>query len=734
MNNINFQINFKVDCSKYKKNSNPEKRNLWISPKYQIFLETFSPLYKETCDFLIAIAEPANRTKYFHEYRLTERSLYAAASMNIKTSDILQILNNLSKTEIPSEVKDFIENSTKTFGKARLILKNKRYFIESKDSDIINFLNRHEVIRESHESIMNERRNFRILNKRNQDIVSEEETKKEDNLKNALEKIMIEEETNFITEEFDSIGKNHFEINPKTIEKIRKICIDIKYPLLEEYDFKNDLTNPDVNMILKLKKPARPYQEKALSIMFSNGRARSGIIVLPCGAGKTLVGIMAASTIKKNTIVLCTSGVSVNQWYQEFKSWTSIKETNIVQFTSKMASNSSKMFDISKESGIIITTYSMMSFQGVRSKESEYMINEIKNVDWGLMILDEVQVIPAIMFRKILSLVKSHCKLGLTATLVREDNKIEDLDFLIGPKHYEANWLDLQTEGYLARVRCVEINCEMSTDFYSEYLRIDKSDKGRRNLLHVTNPNKFRICKSLVDYHEKQGDKILIFSDDLFSVKNYARFLGIFHICGEVGEQERLACLHAFRTGISTSSGAKINTLMMSKVGDTSLDLPNASVIIQISSHTGSRRQEAQRLGRILRPKPNSLGEYNAYFYSIVSKDTREMSFSIRRRKYLVDQGYPFKVINNLADIDIPISDTPEMKNKLFDYQKVVMEEVKKKNFRYDLDRKSKSDDDIENNNDLSDNSIPDIQSQNDANNESEEYEEDELMDIEEEI
>jgi len=183
------------------------------------------------------------------------------------------------------------------------------------------------------------------------------------------------------------------------------------------------------------------------------------------------------------------------------------------------------MYDITKESGIIITTYTMMSFQGDRSKEGEIMLNEIKNVDWGLMILDEVQVVPANMFRKILSGVKSHCKLGLTATLVREDNKIEDLDFLIGPKHYEANWLDLQNEGYLARVRCVEIMCEMSPEFYTEYLKIDKSDKGRRNLLHVTNPNKFKICKSLIDYHEKQGDKILIFSDDLFSVKQYAKNL-----------------------------------------------------------------------------------------------------------------------------------------------------------------------------------------------------------------
>lgn len=151
---------------------------------------------------------------------------------------------------------------------------------------------------------MIERRSFRVVNKR----FDEDIKKEENNLKNALEKIMIEEDSKSTHEEWDSIEKNRFEIDPKTIEQIKKICIDIKYPLLEEYDFKNDFANPDINMMLKLQKPARPYQEKALSIMFSNGRARSGIIVLPCGAGKTLVGIMAASTIKKNTIILCNSG------------------------------------------------------------------------------------------------------------------------------------------------------------------------------------------------------------------------------------------------------------------------------------------------------------------------------------------------------------------------------------------------------------------------------------------
>jgi DNA excision repair protein ERCC-3 len=310
---------------------------------------------------------------------------------------------------------------------------------------------------------------------------------------------------------------------------------------LEEYDFRND-NLPTMNIMPKLKKPARYYQEKALSIMFSNNRARSGIIVLPCGAGKTLIGIMAALTLKRNTIILCNSSVSVEQWHRECTEWsTKIDEDKIIKFTSK---NKGKIWDTKKYAGIMITTYTMLSFQGNRSEETAKSLQIIKDTEWGLMILDEVQVVPADMFRKILSVIKSHCKLGLTATLVREDNKIEDLNFLIGPKHYEANWLDLQKEGYLARVKCVEIWCEMNTDFYEEYIKPQTSSR-KRQLLYVSNPNKFYICKTLVEQHK--NDKIIIFSDNLFCLKIYKDELKIPFISGEVSESEREDYLDRFR-------------------------------------------------------------------------------------------------------------------------------------------------------------------------------------------
>jgi len=260
------------------------------------------------------------------------------------------------------------------------------------------------------------------------------------------------------------------------------------------------------------------------------------------------------------------------------------------------------------------------------------------------MILDEVHSIPAKMFRRVLTMVQAHCKLGLTATLVREDDKIADLNFLIGPKLYEANWLELQKNGYIAKVQCSEVWCPMTSDFYREYL---SSKISKKVLLSVMNPNKFRACQYLIRYHERRSDKIIVFSDNVFALKHYALRVGKPFIYGPTSQSERLQILQNFKYN------PKVNTVFVSKVADTSFDLPEANVLIQISSHGGSRRQEAQRLGRILRAKKGTIAEeYNAFFYTLVSEDTVEMGYSRKRQRFLVNQGYAYKVITKLAGIE----------------------------------------------------------------------------------
>ncbi|QQP40823.1 Uncharacterized protein FKW44_015004, partial [Caligus rogercresseyi] len=234
--------------------------------------------------------------------------------------------------------------------------------------------------------------------------------------------------------------------------------------------------------------------------------------------------------------------------------------------------------------------------------------------------------------------------LGLTATLVREDDKIADLNFLIGPKLYEANWLELQKEGYIARVQCAEVWCQMTPEFYGEYLTIATMKKM---LLCVMNPYKFRAAQFLIKYHERRNDKIIVFSDNVYALKHYATKLHRPFIYGPTSQNERIQILQNFKYN------PKVNTIFVSKVADTSFDLPDANVLIQISSHGGSRRQEAQRLGRILRAKKGALvDEYNAFFYTLVSQDTSEMSFSRKRQRFLVNQGYAYKVVTKLSGME----------------------------------------------------------------------------------
>ncbi|KAL6177286.1 hypothetical protein ACLB2K_048812 [Fragaria x ananassa] len=649
----------KRDFTKLELKPDHLNRPLWACADGRIFLETFSALYKQAYDFLIAIAEPVCRPESMHEYNLTPHSLYAAVSVGLETQTIISVLDKLSKTKLPKEMIDFIHGSTANYGKVKLVLKKNRYYVLKK-------LLRDDVISKARivSEAANEKGGFTI-------------SKTLGEIGADSSGLLNEAELAAVAEEKET---HAFEIDPSQVEKVKERCLPnaLNYPMLEEYDFRNDTVNPDLDMELKPQAQPRPYQEKSLSKMFGNGRARSGIIVLPCGAGKSLVGVSAASRIKKSCLCLATNAVSVDQWAFQFKLWSTIRDEHICRFTS----DSKERFR--GNAGVVVTTYNMVAFGGKRSEESEKIIEEIRNREWGLLLMDEVHVVPAQMFRKVIAITKSHCKLGLTgesdnigfealltitldllvflspklliytlaATLVREDERITDLNFLIGPKLYEANWLDLVKGGFIANVQCAEVWCPMTKEFFAEYLKKENSKK--KQALYVMNPNKFRACEFLIRFHEQQrGDKIIVFADNLFALTEYAMKLRKPMIYGATSHVERTKILEAFKTS------KDVNTVFLSKVGDNSIDIPEANVIIQISSHAGSRRQEAQRLGRILRAKgklrdrmAGGKEEYNAFFYSLVSTDTQEMYYSTKRQQFLIDQGYSFKVITSLPPPD----------------------------------------------------------------------------------
>ncbi|XP_076439596.1 general transcription and DNA repair factor IIH helicase/translocase subunit XPB-like [Babylonia areolata] len=636
-------------------------RPLWIAPNGHVFLESFSPVYRHAHDFLIAISEPVCRPENIHEYKLTAYSLYAAVSVGLQTSDIIEYLRRLSKTSLPEGIVEFIKLCTLSYGKVKLVLKHNRYFVESQHPEVLQKLLKDPGIQESRKREEGEEENAdgfiagelsgksalqlkKPANEKtkdqpgtsSEDPQNGEEAKEEvpEDIFNYYEKMDKEEEDE---EEEGGMKTVSFEVKQESVELVQKRCIELEYPLLAEYDFRNDTINPDINIDLKPSTVLRPYQEKSLRKMFGNGRARSGVIVLPCGAGKTLVGVTAACTVRKRCLCLATSGVAVEQWRSQFKMWSTIDDSLICRFTSDAK-------DKPMGCAVCISTYSMLAHSTKRSYEAEKMMEWMQNQEWGLMVLDEVQTIPAKMFRRVLTIVNAHCKLGLTATLVREDDKIADLNFLIGPKLYEANWMELQNHGFIARVQCAEVWCPMTPEFYREYLTT-KSQK--KLLLYGMNPNKFRACQFLIRYHERRNDKIIVFSDNVFALQHYALMLNKPYLYGPTNQSERLHILQNFQ------HNPKVNTIFVSKVADTSFDLPEANVLIQISAHGGSRRQEAQRLGRILRAKKGSAAEeYNAYFYSLVSQDTVEMAFSLKRQRFLVNQGYSYKVITRLDGMD----------------------------------------------------------------------------------
>lgn len=572
-----------------KMKENYEDCPLWINYDALVILEVFRPTSKVAIDFLIAIAEPVSRPSRIHEYQITAYSLYAAASVGLTTDHILETLQKFSKNYIPMGVRNFITDCTLSYGKIKLIRAHTKFYIEAINRETLEILLKDRILQ---------------MNVRNQENIK-----------------LIQED-------------NQVEI--VNVEAVKKRCIEIDYPLIEEYDFKNDEKLAILDIDLKPSCHIRSYQEICLNKMFGNGRSRSGIIVLPCGSGKTLVGITAISTIKKSAIILCTSAVSVEQWRHSTLGFTTISSDSIARFTAD------KKEWFQTPAGILITTYSMMSYTGKRSHESQKIMNLIQSHEWGVMILDEVHVVPAQMFRRTVSSISHHCKLGLTATLVREDDKIEDLNFLIGPKLYEADWQDLSAQGHIAKVEGAEVWCNMTAEFYKEYL-IQSARKKR--ILSIMNPTKIQICEYLIEKHEKRGDKIIVFSDSVLALKEYALKMGKPFIYGPTSQTERMRILKQFQTN------PQINTLFLSKVGDTSIDLPEATCLIQISSHFGSRRQEAQRLGRVLRAKKRNDPNFRVYFYSLVSKDTEEMIYSAKRQQFLIDQGYSFNVITEIPEV-----------------------------------------------------------------------------------
>ena len=358
----------------------------------------------------------------------------------------------------------------------------------------------------------------------------------------------------------------------------------------------------------------RDYQRKAVDAFDAGG---SGVVVLPCGAGKTIVGAAAMSAVGAKTLILVTNAVSARQWRDELLRRTTLTEDEIGEYSGQ----------VKEVKPVTIATYQILTSR----RRGQYAHLSLLNAqDWGLIVYDEVHLLPAPVF-KLTAELQARRRIGLTATLVREDGREGDVFSLIGPKRYDAPWKDIEAQGFIAPAACFEIRVDLPESERFEYSIAEDQDRYR---LAASASTKQQVARRIIARHE--GESILVIGQYIDQLEDFAEALDAPLITGQTPVDERERLFQSFR-------GGEIKLLVVSKVANFSVDLPDASVAIQISGSFGSRQEEAQRLGRLLRPKADGLA---ASFYTLVTRDTVDQDFAQNRQRFLAEQGYSYTIMN----------------------------------------------------------------------------------------
>ncbi|WBU37860.1 DNA repair helicase XPB [Homoserinibacter sp. YIM 151385] len=358
----------------------------------------------------------------------------------------------------------------------------------------------------------------------------------------------------------------------------------------------------------------RPYQQAAVENFFAHG---SGVVVLPCGAGKTIVGAGAMAEASTNTLILVTNAVSARQWRAELLKRTTLTEDEIGEYSGQ----------VKEIRPVTIATYQILTSR----RKGEYThLALLDALDWGLIVYDEVHLLPAPVF-KLTADLQARRRLGLTATLVREDGRESDVFSLIGPKRFDAPWKEIEAQGYISPAACYEVRIDLPA---SERLEYAASADDERYRLAATAPAKLGVVRDLVSRHE--GERILVIGQYLDQIEELAEALDAPQLTGATPVDERERLYQSFREG-------ETKVLVVSKVANFSVDLPEATVAIQVSGSFGSRQEEAQRLGRLLRPKESGLP---ASFYTLVARDTVDQDFAQNRQRFLAEQGYAYTILD----------------------------------------------------------------------------------------
>src|SRR6266496_5484955 len=571
-------------CQEYNKENMNPSNPLIVQSDRTILLEVDHPQHAEARDAVAQFAELEKSPEHIHTYRLSPLSLWNAAAGGMSAQTILELLTGYSKYDIPSNIAFDIREYISRYGRIKLIREGEALLLTSNDTALIAEITHH---------------------KRTQP---------------------------FLLRQLDS---HTLQVNAARRGHIKQALIHIGFPA---EDLAGYTDGSPLSMRLKtftsegkIFEP-RAYQYGASAAFYAGGAPSggSGVVVLPCGAGKTIVGLITMADIQRATLILSPNTIAVRQWIREIIDKTDVPPEMIGEYTG----------DRKEICPITVSTYQILTYRRPTSKEQADGVGQeaveedfphfslFTSYDWGLIIYDEVHLLPAPVFR-ITAEIQARRRLGLTATLVREDGREADVFSLIGPKKYDVPWRELERQGWIATAECHEIRVGLNEDEQMAHAMAKVHEKYR---LAAETPAKLNVTRHLVERH--QDDQILIIGQYIDQLKLLAEELNAPLLTGRTPNGQREKLYEQFRRG-------DLKRLVVSKVANFAIDLPDANVAIQVSGTFGSRQEEAQRLGRILRPKSDG---GLAYFYSIVTRDTRDQDFSANRQLFLTEQGYRYVI------------------------------------------------------------------------------------------
>lgn len=545
---------------------------LVVQSDCSVLLEIHSTRAEEAREAIAPFAELVKSPEHVHTYRLTPLSIWNARAAGLAADQMVAALHEHARYPVPQNVDQTVVDLAGRFGRV----------VITRDDGMLRCTCGDEVIAEL---LSRDRKTGSYLNER--------------------------------------IDGTSFRVAPGFRGVLKQALVSAGYPA---EDLAGYVSGDALAMTLRDRTESnnpfsvRDYQRQAAESFYAAGSTRggSGVIVLPCGAGKTIVGLAAMEMVGQTTLVLTTSLTSVKQWRREICDKTSLQPDDIAEYTGEQKSTGP----------VTLTTYQILTWRADR--ESAFPHLELFRArSWGLIIYDEVHLLPAPVFRATADL-QARRRLGLTATLVREDNREGDVFALIGPKRFDVPWRDLERQNWIASASCVEERIPMTQKRRMEYALANRRAQFR---IAAENPAKMTRLRQLLEAHEE--GRVLVIGGYIAQVEAIAREIDAPLVTGKTPQAEREAIYDRFRRG-------GLRCIVLSKVGNFAIDLPDADVLIQVSGMFGSRQEEAQRLGRILRPKADGRA---AHFFTLVSRDTREEEFAHHRKLFLTEQGYSYQVV-----------------------------------------------------------------------------------------